>query len=161
MKDLVLPTYNLTLSYAQRLAADVPDEQMCAQPVAGRVMNHPAFLLGHLAWAGDVACGMLGQPPALADWKELFGQGAAPLADRSRYPSKAVLLKALEDAHGRVIDALTKAGPEVLTQLPPERMRSRFPTVANALLGLMTSHESTHLGQFSAWRRAMGLPSVF
>jgi DinB superfamily len=161
MKDLVLPSYNLTLNYARKLAADVPDEQMTAQPVPGRVMNHPAFVLGHLAWAGDVACWLLGQPPAHADWKELFGMGTTPQADRSLYPSKADLVKALEDAHARVIDALDKAAPDALTQLPPERMRSRFPTVGHALLGLMTSHESTHLGQFSAWRRAMGLPSVF
>ena len=58
MMDLILPAFELNLWYSQKLVADVPDEQMCAQPVAGRVLNHPAFLLGHLAWsAGDVSCG--------------------------------------------------------------------------------------------------------
>jgi hypothetical protein len=50
--------------------------------------------------------------------------------------------------------------PEALARPAPERMRSRFPTVANVLLGLMTSHFASHLGQLSAWRRAVGLPSV-
>ena len=163
MMDLVLPTFRANLWYTQKLAADVPDEQMCAQPVAGRVMNHPAFLLGHLAWAaGDVAADKLGLPPACpAGWKELFGMGAVPQADRSRYPSKAELLKALEDAHARLADAVTKAAPETLAQPAPERARERFPTVGALLIGLMTSHEASHNGQLSAWRRAMGLPPVF
>ena len=163
MTDLVSNVSRLNLWYSQKLVADVPDEQMCAQPVAGRVMNHPAFLLGHLAWAaGDVATGLLGLPPACPEgWKELFGMGAAPSADRSRYPSKAVLLQTLEDAHARLADAVAKATPETLDRPAPERMRSRFPTVGAMLVGLMTAHEASHNGQLSAWRRAMGLPPVF
>jgi DinB superfamily len=162
MLDLLLPTYNFNLTYAQKLAADVPDDQMCAQPVPGRVMNHPAFVLGHLAWASDNGLKLLGQEPALTgEWKELVIMGAKPLADRSRYPAKDLLLKALESAHARLAAAVATAAPEVFAQPAPERMRARFPTVGNMLLGLMTAHEASHLGQFSAWRRAMGFPSVF
>jgi hypothetical protein len=162
MLDLLLPTYTFNLTYAEKLAADVPDDQMCAQPIPGRVMNHPAFVLGHLAWASDNGLKLLGQEPALtAEWKELVIMGAKPLADRSRYPAKDVLLKALENAHARLAAALANVAPETLAQPAPERMRARFPTVGNMLAGLMTSHEASHLGQFSAWRRAMGFPSVF
>jgi hypothetical protein len=162
MLDLVLPTYNFTLMYAQKLVADVPDEQLCAQPLADRVLNHPAFVLGHLAWANNNGVIILGQPSGLPEgWKELFGFGAKPLSDRSRYPSKAELLKTLEEAHARLADALSKATPEMLAQPAPERMRNRYPTVGQMLLGLMTAHEASHLGQLSAWRRAMGYPSVF
>jgi hypothetical protein len=162
MLDLLLPTYNFNLTYAQKLAADVPDDQMCAQPVPDRVMNHPAFVLGHLAWASDNVIKFLGQEPALtADWKELVVTGGKPLADRSRYPAKDVLLKALENAHTRLAAAVATATSETLAQPAPERMRARFPTVGSMLLGLMTAHEASHLGQFSAWRRAMGFPSVF
>jgi hypothetical protein len=162
MLDLLLPTYNFTLLYAQKLVADVADDQMCAQPVPGRTMNHPAFTLGHLAWANESAVGQIGTPgPAAAEWKELFGMGAKPLAERSRYPSKAELLKRLEDAHARLAAALRSASPEALAKQPPEPMRMIWPTVAHMLLGLMTAHEAGHLGQLSAWRRALGLPSVF
>jgi uncharacterized damage-inducible protein DinB len=162
MLDLALPVFNFNLGYAQKLVADVADDQMCAQPVEGRVMNHAAFTIGHLAWATDLALGMLGQTPAgAAEWKELFGMGAKPLADRSKYPAKAALLKALEEAHVRLAAAVAKASPEALAQPAPERMRGRFPTMGHTLLALMTSHEASHLGQLSAWRRAMGLPSVF
>lgn len=163
MKDLILPVFNLNLWYSQKLVADLTDEQMCAQPVEGRVMNHPAFLLGHLALvAGNFVTGFVGAAPVCPEaWKELFNQGAKPLADRSRYPSKAVLLKALEDAHARLADAVVKAAPEMLSQPAPEKMRARFATVGALLAGMMTAHEASHNGQLSAWRRAMGLPSVF
>jgi hypothetical protein len=72
-----------------------------------------------------------------------------------------VLLQALEDAHARLADAVMKASQEVLNQPTPEKFRNRFPTVGALLAGLMTSHEASHNGQLSAWRRAMGLPSVF
>ncbi len=162
MLDLVLPSYGFNLQYAQKLVADVPEDQMCAQPVAGRTMNHAAFILGHLAWASDNGSRLLGLDPAVTkEWKDQFGMGAQPVADRERYPSKEVLLKALEDAHSRLADAISKASPETLTQPAPERMRGRFATLGPLLFGLMTAHEASHLGQLSAWRRALGLPSVF
>ena len=163
MMDLILPVFKLNLWYSQKLVADLSDEQMCAQPVEGVVMNHPAFLLGHLALvAGNFATGFVGAAPLCPEeWKELFNQGAKPLADRSRYPSKAELLQRLEQAHNRLADAVTKAAPEVLAQPAPEKMRARFPTVGALLAGMMTAHEASHNGQLSAWRRAMRLPPGF
>jgi uncharacterized damage-inducible protein DinB len=161
MMDLILPVFKLNLWYTQKLVADLTDEQMCAQPVQGVVMNHPAFILGHLALvAGDFAASFVGLSPICpAGWKDLFNQGAKPLADRSLYPSKAELLQKLEEGHARLAEAVTRS-PEALAQPAPEKMRARFPTVGVVLAGMMTSHEATHNGQLSAWRRAMGLPPV-
>ena len=161
MLELATDLYKVNLGYAQKLVADIHDDQLCAQPVAGRVMNHAAFVLGHLAWTSDSVVRLLGvQPTGAAEWKDLVGMGAKPLSDRSRYPLKAALLKALEDAHGRLLAAVSSAKPEVLAQPAPEQLRSRFPTLGHLLLAMMTMHEATHLGQLSAWRRAQGLPSV-
>lgn len=164
--DLARNSYDMMLGYAQKLVADVPDDQMCAQPVPGRVLNHPAFLLGHLTWVHDNRAGALsGQPIGVVashpEWKELFGMGAKPSSDRAQYPAKAELLKAFEESHAHLGEAAAKATPEALAQPGPEPMRARFPTVGHLMLGLMTAHFATHLGQLSAWRRAMGLPSVF
>ncbi len=162
MLELALQNYAFGLTYAQKLVADVPDEQMCAQPVPGRVLNHPAWLLGHLAWASEGGSALLGQPSArAAEWREVFGMGTTPQADRSRYPAKTELLRRLEEAHANLSAAVCKATPEVLAQPAPERLRGRFATVGNVVLGMMTSHEALHLGQLSVWRRALGLPSVF
>ncbi len=135
-------------------------------------MNHAAFILGHLAWTSDQAIAMLkpSTPAAVAlgeaswndaGWKELFAMGAKPLADRSRYPSKAVLLSRLEDGHGRFASVVAKLTPETLASPAPERARARFPTMGHMMEALLTSHESSHLGQLSAWRRALGFPSLF
>ena len=163
MFDLILPVFNLNLWYSQKLVADLTDEQMVAQPVNGVVMNHPAFLIGHLALvAGNFATGFVGAAPVCPEaWKELFNQGCKPLADRSRYPSKAELVGKLEEGHARLAEAVQKATPEMLAQPSPERMRGRFPTVGVLLAGMMTAHHASHNGQMSAWRRAMGLPPVF
>ncbi|HZU35634.1 MAG TPA: DinB family protein [Gemmataceae bacterium] len=159
MLELALPIYKLNLTYAQKLVADVPDEQFCAQPVSGRVLNHPAFVLGHLAWVSKRALGYVAQgAPSDVEGADLFGMGAVPQADRSRYPSKERLLGDLETAHAALAAAVSKARPEVLQQPAAERIRARFPTVEHLLLHMLTSHEATHLGQLSAWRRALGLP---
>jgi hypothetical protein len=161
MLDAVLNTYRLNLDYARKLVADLSDEQLCAQPIEGRVMNHAAFVLGHLAWTSEAGAGLLTTPSArAAELKEQFGMGAKPVADRLQYPSKAELVKSLEDAHAHLITALSEATSEQLAQPAPERMRSRFATMGQMVFGLMTSHEGVHLGQLSAWRRALGLPSV-
>jgi len=161
MLDLIFPTFNFAITYAQKLVADVPDEQMCAQPVPGRVMNHAAWTMGHLAWANDNGLSFIGHKPQLGHLKELFGMTTKPANDRSLYPSKDELLAALSDAHQRLAAAAQNVSSDVLGQPAPERMRHRFPTVGTLLAGLMSSHYSNHLGQLSAWRRAMGYPSVF
>jgi uncharacterized damage-inducible protein DinB len=93
-------------------------------------------------------------------WRDLFSLTAKPVADRIVYPAKAILVQALEDAHTRLVRVALAATPEALQRLPPERFRSRFPTVAHVVLHMMTNHEAVHLGQLSAWRRASGLPAV-
>jgi hypothetical protein len=162
MLDLILPTYTFALTFSQKLVHDVPDEQMCAQPVPDRVMNHAAWVIGHLAWANDNALRTLGREPSLGEpWKAMFAMGSKPLPDRAAYPTKVELLRVFTDAHARLLDAVREATPEMLAAPAPDRMRARFPTVATMLAGLMTSHYANHNGQLSAWRRAMGFPSVF
>ena len=161
MQDVVLLLHASNLNYAQRLVADIPEDQMCAQPVPGRVMNHAAFLLGHVAWVNDgIASLISGAPQRLADWKEVHGMGANPTADRSCYRSKEELLNAYAEAHARLAEAYTNASPEVLARPAPERMRARFPTVGHVAITMMTSHGALHNGQMSAWRRAMGWPRI-
>jgi hypothetical protein len=161
MLHLAAPLFEQNLGYARRLVADLTDEQMTAQPVGGRVMNHAAFVVGHLAWVCDVGVTLLGEPPAIdPSWRDVFSMTATPAADRGVYPEKAVLVRALEDAHARLVKVALAATPETLQQSPPERFQSRFPTVAHVVLHMLTNHAAVHLGQFSAWRRASGLPAV-
>lgn len=157
----VLLTYARNLDYARRLAADIPADQMAAQPFPG--MNHPAWILGHLAFYGDFAAKLMGLEEPTLD--PVFGprvdNQSTPAGDPALYPARDELLAAFERGHGRLAEAVAAAGPDQLARpMPIERIRSRFPTVGDMLLYLMTAHEAIHLGQLSAWRRAMGLPSV-
>jgi len=171
MHEYVLSVYSLGLASAHRLVADLTDDQMCTQPVSGRVMNHAAFILGHLAWTADQGVNLLkASVPAAAAlgdstwndaaWKELFAINAKPLSDPKSYPSKEKLLAALEDGHARFAKAMGGVNAEILAQPAPERMRARFPTLGHLLITLLTAHEAGHLGQLSAWRRANGFPPV-
>ena len=161
MLDLALHLYGMNLAYAQRLTADLTDEQFTAQPVAGREMNHAAFVVGHLAWVTDYGRNLFGLEPAFPPtWKDTFGMSAKPVADRASYPSKAELLSALEAGHARFAAACAAATPEQLQAPSPENRRARFPTLGHIILHILTNHEAIHLGQLSAWRRALGLPAV-
>jgi hypothetical protein len=157
----VLHTQGMNLWYANALVKDLTEEQMVAQPVAGKTMNHPAWVLGHLPTACDFALSLMGQKGvAPAGWDTLFGMSSKPQNDRKLYPSKAELLSALEAGY--------KAAGEAFKQFPaakhadpmPDNLKQIWPTVGDALVFLLTAHDATHLGQLSAWRRAMGLPSV-
>ena len=160
MLDSVLRGYARNLDYANRLVADVPPEAMAAQPAPG--MNHAAWVIGHLTFVCDLLGGVVGLAPAMPEaWLPIFNNESKPSADAAIYPDKATLVSALARGHARVAEAVATAGPEAMGRpLPDENFRKFLPTIGDAVVYLCTSHESVHLGQLSAWRRAQGLPSV-
>jgi hypothetical protein len=160
MLQIAAPLFDQNLAYARKLVADLNDDQMTTQP-GTCVLNHAAFIIGHLAWVCDFGVTLLGEPAAIdPKWRDLFNPTAKPVADRTAYPSKAVLVKAFEDAHTRLANTALAAKPDLLQQPPPERFRGRFSMLAQLMLHMLTNHEAVHLGQLSAWRRACGLPAV-
>jgi hypothetical protein len=145
--------------YAAKLVGDLTDEQMVQQPRPG--MNHPAWTLSHLNLYHDVLVALLTHAPFADPKDHQYGMTSKPVADRSAYASKADLIGTFQAGHDRVRSALLEAPPDVFeAAIPLERWKPSFPLVGTILGYLMLSHESTHLGQLSAWRRAMGLPSV-
>jgi len=146
--------------YSRMLVADLPDEKMTAQPAG--IVNHPAWVLGHLVNTVDSGLKLLGASPLMPpEWAVKYGRGSMPVADRSAYPSKDELMAALETSHGKLAMAAETATPEVASAINPfERNRPFFPTVGILVAHIMTTHESMHLGQLSTWRRAMGFPGV-
>jgi hypothetical protein len=149
------------VGFGQRLLSEIPDERMTEQPLPG--VNHPAWILGHLALTADGVGEILGGKRTLpAEWSTLFGQGSQPSSVRSGYPSKSELLRAFEECHHRLREQAAAAGPEVLAQ-PPTNPRARevFPTLKELATFILTGHVGVHLGQLSAWRRMIGLPPTF
>ena len=157
----ILITWRRNGAYAQRLAGDLTDAHMLAQPVPGLTMNHPAWILSHLALYASVAAAML-HPLAFPDpIDHPHGQRSEPLASASAYLPRVELIHHYREVHDEAEHALLSASPAVFAfPNPLERARAQQPTVGDMLATLMVKHESGHLGQFSAWRRAMGLPRV-
>ena len=149
------------LGFARTLVAEVADERLTEQPLAG--VNHPAWILGHLAYSGDGAVGVLGgQKTLTGDWTKRFGAGSKPSSLRADYQSKDELLHVLEERFDCARQMAATATPEkVAGSNPNPRLKEGLPTVRDAVALLLTGHLAFHLGQLSAWRRMIGLAPLF
>jgi hypothetical protein len=161
MLDSDIKVNSFLTQYCRTLMADIPDERMAEQPVPG--VNHPAWILGHLALTADFAAGMLGADKVFpAQWGPLFRPGSKPEGTRSSYPSKAELLTALEQGFERLRQKAAAATPEQLSQPTTNpRIKDALPTAKEFAAFLLTGHMGGHLGQLSSWRRMIGMPPLF
>ncbi len=160
MREQLLQAAAVNVDYARRLVDDLAEDQMAAQPAPG--MNHAAWVLGHLAYVFDSMISVWGQEPSMSkEWKQLFNVPSKPQPERDKYPSKAELWDAYQAAYQRIVDVVKTASEEDLArEFPNPRLRASLPTVGVAMIHILTTHQGQHLGQLSAWRRALGLPSV-
>ena len=149
------------LGYAHMLVDELDDGRLCEQPVVG--VNHPAWVLGHLAYSGDGAVGVLGGQKTLAgEWTKKFGAGSKPSSLRADYPSKGELLRLLEERFAAARELAAAVSPErVALPNPNVRLKDKLPTVCDAVAFLFTGHLALHLGQLSSWRRLIGLAPLF
>jgi hypothetical protein len=160
MIDEIVRSNSLIISDLRRLIEDVPDEMMTRQ--VGAVVNHPAWVIGHLTHSYEAIGGELGITPWLPeDWRKKFGTGSTPVVEREIYRPKAELLNSLAKAQSRVFARLNAIGEQGLSEsLPDVRYREVFPTVGQAVLHVLTAHAALHVGQLTVWRRSVGLPPL-
>ncbi len=158
MIELLRSRFAFQLRYIEALVADLSEAEMTAQPAPG--MNHPAWLLGHLAWAADFVPALLGGASSLdEEWSARFGARSRPIANAELYPDKATLLETLRTTHTAASQILPAITPQILAlPFPEPGFRSVMPTIGDGLFHILTTHEATHTGQLSAWRRALELP---
>lgn len=165
MKALLIPAYQFNLRYAKILVADIPDHLMTHTPSKG-LENHPAFTLGHLVSGAALTAKYLGEPYDFdSEWENLFkrngpGDPRLPDPDSSKYPNKNILLEALTAEHNKVEALILDLDNTQLQQPINWRFKEDFPTIGNLLTFMCLTHESMHLGQLAAWRRATELPSA-
>lgn len=147
--------------YGQRLVGDLRDEQFLAQPMAGRMLNHPAWILSHLNVYKLIAGQMLRGEAFPDPIDHPDGPKSEPVGDAAVYLPPSELVAKFMRLHEEAAKALEAAGADVFARpVPVERWRAMAPTVGDMLVMLMVKHESHHLGQLSMWRRAMGLARV-
>jgi hypothetical protein len=156
----VLHSFAYCLDYLREQVADVPEANMTAQP--NGIMNHPAWVIGHLAYACQLLGGAVGVSGWLpSDWVGRFGTGSVPRADASLYENKEDALAILRDAQSRMTQAVEQLDDAHLDEpFPVESYRDVFPTIRHALTQVLVGHTANHIGQVSVWRRAMGLPPM-
>lgn len=161
LANAVLITWERNAGYGLRLLGGLEEGQLIAQPVVGRVMNHPAWIFSHLNLYAEIAVKLTRGEGFEDPAEHRYGQKSAPLADGSAYASRAEMEEAWTRWHAEGTAALRSASVALTSSLNPlERWRGVHPTVGDMLVTLMVKHEAGHLGQMSAWRRGMGLERV-
>lgn len=161
----VIAQYDFNLKWADSIVVDLDETQMTVTPCKG-LENHPAFTLGHLATGSALLAEDLGGVFQVPDgWDELFlrkgpGDPRLPNPDLILYPDKQALLRELQKQHEAVKGLLLSKDEKTLNSDISWRYKKYFPTIFDLVNFMCISHESMHLGQLSAWRRAMGLPSA-
>jgi hypothetical protein len=154
--------YGIMLGLCKLQTKDIDDAKLADLPAPG--LNHPAWILTHLAICTDYAARLFGEAPLCPkEWHQRCAPGSTLSSERGFYASKHDLLSALEAGHARVSEAVAKATEEVLLQPHGVQLafvKNTFPTVGDLAAHLMTTHTSFHLGQLSLWRRMMGLPGI-
>jgi len=160
---------HLGIMLAERLLVGVTAERFArfAQP-GGIVIqsNHPAFVFGHLSLYPARVLAALGLPEGPTAFPEaypaIFGSSARCQddPDGTIYPPMTELVGRFMDGQRAALSALERAPDDLLTRPNPAegRMKVLFPTVGSALSFYISGHVQNHLGQFSVWRRAEGMP---
>ncbi len=161
MLETEIKVNQFLVGYCRMLAQDIADEQMAAQPLPG--VNHPAWILGHLAISADLAISRLGGEKKLPrEWLPLFGPGSTLSGNRTDYPAKGELLRAVEQGFEKARElAQTATSEQLAAPTANPMLKTGLPTAREGVAFLLTGHLGVHLGQFSAWRRMLGLPHLF
>lgn len=151
MRDNILRLYAASLEETRKLCEDIPAAQF------NRIVNgkSPAWLVGHLAIGSDFVADLGAAQGRLNDWTPLFAPGSQPTETPNTYPSKDALLAALAERHAVAATIFREAADAHLhSELPIPEYRSFFPTIADAIVYLMASHEYYHNGQLQQWKLA-------
>jgi len=156
----VLHSFAYCFDFLSEQVADVRPTDMVAQP--NGIMNHPSWVIGHLAFSCQALGGEIGLPEWLPTaWAELFGTGSIPVADTVMYDHKGELLEILHDAQSRITHAVKRLNDSQLDEpLPDEKYRVILPTVRHAIIQVLVAHSANHIGQLTIWRQVMHLPRM-
>lgn len=164
---MIAASARIGLGYADRLIQDVtPDQFARFANVGGTIIhsNHPAFIYGHLSiYAPRIVEQLGGDASGLtpsAKFQELFAKDAKCVddPDGSIYPAMNAVVTALQKGYTAAVDALENASDDIFHEANPnEPMRGKFPTIGAMHAFYVGGHYMFHMGQMSAWRRAIGL----
>jgi hypothetical protein len=161
--DVVIAPFKMTRGYAEALTKDIPADKFASMPHP--TMNHPAFIIGHLSIYPNRLFQILGKPEKVvekAGFADLFAAGKPCVDQPGHYPHKDEIVSYFFERYQAIADEVATLPDETfLGENPMQgRMKELLPNLGSALIFMLHNHTMMHLGQLSAWRRAMGLPSA-
>jgi len=167
---MIADSANLCIGYAQRLLQGIQANQFGSYARVGDSIiesNHPAFIFGHLSLYPVRVVGELGGDTTSVQpsdsYQELFSPKARCQDDpeQSIYPAMEEITDKFFAGHAQAIEMLSSADDAAFqVENPNEKMRAKFATLGAMHAFYFGGHLMIHLGQCSAWRRAMGLGSA-
>jgi hypothetical protein len=163
--ESAIRVYDWNLRYAEALVADLTPELWTRSAGPG-LENHAAWTIGHLVTGSDLVARDLGLHGELPEgYAEIFlrrgpGDPRRPDTDPDAYPPGEELLGELRRQHERVSAVWSRVPAARWAQTEDWAFGRDLPTLADATIFMVATHEAMHLGQLAAWRRALGLPSA-
>ena len=126
----------------------------------GHPPNPLLWQLGHLACVEDEVCWLFGAPDRLVDaeLRAACDSGCASPSAATRYPQLSELRNLLNATHARLLGLLDQAHDADLDRAPREAnpfFKSLGQAVYEAAL-----HETYHVGEIGALRKALGKPRI-
>ena len=165
--QIIADSARLGLGYSERLLKDVGPDQFARLARIGDSTiqsNHPAFIFGHLSLYACRVVQELGKEAGAItpseSYMRLFSKDATCIddPDGTTYPPMQEIVERFFTGYQKAIETVERADDASFTrENPNEAMRGKFSTVGSMHAFYLGGHVSLHLGQLSAWRRAMGL----
>lgn len=163
VRDVILDQLQWTRQTTLSTFAEFDVGQRFFQAAPG--LNHPLWLLGHIAASEDhlVLGYCQGRSLLPPEYGKLFGMKSTPLSDPAAYPSAEEMLETLARVHQAAGDYLRSATDDELALPPvgfdqmPDRARQLFSTRLRCAW-FHANHEAMHNGQLGYIRRLLGKP---
>lgn len=140
---------------------DFSEVEWMTRPVPAA--NHTAWQMTHLAQFDAMVAGVLSPGAKVsvpASFEQAQGKEAAKSDDPKKFPTKAEVLKVMDEANAIQVAALKKMSDADFAKPSPEQCQGFAPTVGHLVL-LLPSHAAMHLGQIQVIRRKLGRPVMF
>ncbi len=146
--------------YTKDLLSHINQDDWFRQPSEG--VTHVAWQVGHLAVAqyGLALKRVRGEKPGdaqliSADFRQLFGKGSVPAADRAKYPKPGDIRAVYDRVYKQALEEAGTLREEALSEPVGDPPHPMFQTKLGAL-HWCAQHEFIHAGQIAILRRLFG-----
>ena len=128
----------------------------------GTTINHPAFVLGHLAYYFGVCVQLLGGEVELDDNESsLYQHDSDCIDDSSVYLDKSSCIAQYNSRLEEALDFVASCDAEVFERSTDGTpFEGRMDTLGQVATFMLVGHPAFHIGQLSAWRRIAGMGSA-